>query len=206
MLPGSALFFDVCAQRDFWPGGAWPMMDDGGAQNVAMLFALAAELGIRQGGIRCVHALDAPLGTDAPSHAVLGTPGADAAPGCMPLRPVALVTPGERLPPAMDRAHSYYVATGCSAPPDRDPQCRAVVDHLTAGVRDAIVFGAALETGLAEAVDACLRRRLRTHVVLDAAAMSDAARAQELVAGWKRRGVDGLTTPTVVRLLRRPAN
>jgi len=27
MLPGSTLFLIVCAQQDFWPGGAWPLVD-----------------------------------------------------------------------------------------------------------------------------------------------------------------------------------
>lgn len=208
MHPGATIFLDVCAQRDFWPGGAWPLLDPAGAANVAALFDLAAELGIRQGGIRCTHAPGAPGGERlrGPAHAAGGSAGAEPAAGCVPAAPVIVVAPASSTAPALDRAHAYYVATGCGAAPDTDPVCRAVVEHLLAGVRDAIVFGAGVETGLDRAVDACLRRRVHTHVVLDAAAAADPARAQEVIADWKRRGVDGLTTATVARLLRRPAN
>ena len=77
------------------------------------------------------------------------------------------------------------------------------MDHLTAGIRDAVVFGAGLEHGIDRAVDALLRRRIRTHVVLDAAASADPDQAQRIIAGWKRRGVDGATAATVLRLLAR---
>jgi len=42
--------------------------------------------------------------------------------------------------------------------------------------------------------------------VLDGVGAVDAARAQQVIGEWKRRGVDGLTTATVARLLRRAAN
>jgi hypothetical protein len=202
MHPGATLFLDVCVQRDFWPGGAWPLLDADSAANVATLFALAAELGVRQGGVRCAHASgDAPPG--APLHAAAG--GAGAAPIGAPTRPAILVSPAGTAP-ALDRAHAYYVASGCTGPPDGDAASRAVVEHLLAGVRDAVVFGAGVETALDRAVDACLHRRVRTHVVLDAAGVVDAAHAQQVIGEWKRRGVDGLTTATVARLLRRAAN
>jgi hypothetical protein len=201
MHPGATLFLDVCVQLDFGPGGAWPLLDAEGAANVATLFALAAELGVRQGGVRCAHAAgDTPPG--APVHAIAGSDGAEPTHG--PIRPAVLVDPGGA--PVLDRVHAYYVVTGCAAPPDGDAASRTVVEHLLAGVRDAVVFGAGVETGLDRAVDACLRRRVRTHVVLDAVGAVDTARAQQVIGEWKRRGVDGLTTATVVRLLRRAAN
>ena len=105
--------------------------------------------------------------------------------------------------PALDRRHAYYVTTGCARPVDGEPKSRTVVDHLTAGVRDAVIFGAGVETALDYLVDALLRRRVRTHVVLDATAAVDPTRAQQVIESWKRRGVDGLTTATVARLLGR---
>jgi len=208
MHPGAAIFLDVCAQRDFWPGGAWALIDPAGAANVAALFALAAELGLRQGGVRCAHGPGEPgdARLSGPAHAAVGSAGAEPAAGCVPAEPVIVVAPASSAARALDRAHAYYVATGCGAAPDADPVCRAVVEHLLAGVRDAIVFGAGIEAGLDRTVEACLRRRVRTHVVLDAAAAADPARAQEVIADWKRRGVDALTTATVARLLRRSAN
>ena len=99
MHPGSTLFFDVAAQRDCWPGGAWPLVGAEQAENVARLFALAARLGIRQAGAVCVHEdgiapdgaatgashLIAPAGT--PPHC-LAPDGIGRAPGCEPFRPV----------------------------------------------------------------------------------------------------------------------
>ena len=41
MHAGSTLFLDVCAQCEFWPGGAWPIVTDGDAARVMELFALA---------------------------------------------------------------------------------------------------------------------------------------------------------------------
>ncbi len=63
------------------------------------------------------------------------------------------------------------------------------------------MFGAGVEYGLAQTVDALLRRRIRTHVVLDAIAAVDEADAQGVIAVWKRRGVDAVTVDVVARLL-----
>jgi nicotinamidase-related amidase len=201
MLPGSTLFFDACTQRDFWPGGAWPLVDQETARNVATLFALAASLGIRQGGVCCAHPPDLATPSGDPRHCVVGADGTARAPGCAPARPMAITVPAERAVLALDRTHAYYVTTGCLRAADAEPGDRIVIDHLTAGVRDAVVFGAGVETALDHVVDALLRRRVRTHVVLDAVGALDPARAQQVIESWKRRGVDGLTTATVARLL-----
>lgn len=199
MLPGSTLFVGVCTQRDYWAGGTWPLVDDGEAREVAALFALATRLGIRQGGVECWHAADIPPAL--PDHCLAATAGAAAAPGCVPGQPVVAVTGSVYAP--LDRAHVYHVRTGCAVAVDGDPTARAVFDHLTAGVRDAVVFGAGVEYGLVHVVDALLRRRVRTHVALDAAAAADDDEAQQVIARWKRRGVDGATTATITRLLTR---
>jgi hypothetical protein len=64
-----------------------------------------------------------------------------------------------------------------------------------------VVFGAGVEYGLDHAVDALLRHRIRTHVVIDAMGTLDEVAAQTIVASWKRRGVDGLTVDVLARLL-----
>jgi hypothetical protein len=197
MLPGSTLFVDACAQRDFWPGGAWSILSGEEVARVLELFALAARLGVRQGGVRCWHA-SAPPGI--PVHCLAGGDGASPAPGCAPARTPVTLAPKDPVP-TLDRAHAYYLRSGCLDPVDAEPTGRAVFDHLTAGVRDAVVFGAGVEYALAHAIDALLHRRIRTHVALDAAAAADSAAAQRLVAAWKRRGVDGATTATIARLL-----
>ena len=206
MHAGSTLFLDVCAQRDFWPGGAWPIVAEGDAERMAELFALAAELTLRQGGVVCRHE-GAAGGTSAagPPHC-LEDGGAGRPPGCSPGRPVALYDPAAVAVPdrgTLDRAHAYYIASGCLTAPDVTTGGGTVFDHLTAGVRDAVVFGAGIEHAVDRTVDALLRRRIRTHVVLDATAACDPAAAQRVVAEWKRRTVDGLTAATVRRLLTR---
>ena len=59
------------------------------------------------------------------------------------------------------------------------------------------------ELAIDRTIDALVRRRIRTHVALDAAAAVDAASAQAVIAAWKRRGVDGVTAAIVERLLAR---
>jgi nicotinamidase-related amidase len=206
MLPGSTLVLAVCTQQDFWPGGAWPLVDADQADAAQELFTLAASLSVRQGGICCRHEPDeaANVARDAPPHCVAGTPGVVNVPGCVPALPMIVVAP-DTVVPALDRAHAYYVASGCRAPIDTVSSGRVVFDHLTAGIRDAVVFGAGVEHGVARTVDALLRRRVRTHVALDASAAADASEAQHVIAGWKRRGVDGVTVATIARLLRRGA-
>ena len=203
MHPGSTLFFDVGVQRDFFAGGAWPLVSATEAENIASLFALAAALSIRQGGSMCLHA-DAGSGesTPGPHHCVRGTPGAERLPSCRPVLPIELCeAEASAAASALDRAHAFYVTSGCAAAPDATAAHRRAFGHLTAGVRDAVVFGAGLEYGIERAVDALLRHRVRTHVVLDAAAAADASEAQIVIARWKRRGVDGVTAATLRRLL-----
>lgn len=202
MQPRSTLFVDVCAQRDFWPGGAWPLVSPEEAERIMRLFELAADLGIRQGGVVCRHVAGLPIAAPGvPAHCVLAT----AAAACRPARagapPARVCAPDGKDVPALDRAHAYYVASGCADAPDATPSSRRVFDHLTAGVRDAVVFGAGVEYGIDRAVGALLRRRVRTHVALDAAAAADPEAAQSVVAGWKRRGVDGATAAVLRALL-----
>jgi nicotinamidase-related amidase len=186
MHPAATLFVDVCVQRDCWPDGPWPLVSTAEAAAVARLCALAAELGIRRCGIVCLHA-DGALGgaAEVPVHCMAGAIGSARPPD------VSLPAPD----PATDSA------SGCCASPDDAADTARAFDRATAGIRDAVVFGAGVEYGIARAVDALLRRRIRTHVALDAAGARDADVAQRLVAAWKRRGVDGATVATVRRLL-----
>lgn len=105
----------------------------------------------------------------------------------------------------MDRAHAIFLGSGCVLPITQTSSFAPVFAHLIAGVRDAVVFGAGVEFGIAHVVEALLEARVRTHLVLDATGAADAAAAQVLIGGWKRRGVDVLTMATVERLLRRSA-
>ena len=211
MLPGSTLFLIVCAQQDFWPGGAWPLVDAATARTIAELCVLGDALGVRRGGICCRHTSDAlarPADGAAraePPHCLAGTAGEASTLSCLPAASVLLVDPSTTPIPVLDRDHVYWVASGCVAVVDAEPAGRLVFEHLAAGIRDAVVFGAGVEYGIARAVDALLRRRVRTHVVLDAAAPADPAQAQQVIAEWKRRGVDGATALTIARLLRHAA-
>lgn len=203
MHAGSTLFLDVCVQRDFWPGGAWAIVRDEDARHVAELFALAAELSVRQGGVVCMHGPTPGAAPPAGPPHCADAAGMARPPGYLPARPAALYDPDTPLADlsVLDRTHAIYVASGCAIAPDASPAGRRLFDHLTAGVRDAVVFGAGIEHAVDRAVDALLRRRIRTHVVLDAAAPADPAEAQRVVAEWKRRTVDGLTGATVRRML-----
>ncbi len=198
MLAGSTLFLSVCTQRDYWPGGAWPLVDDEEARAIAELFALAARLHVREGAIVCRH--DTPP-AGIPPHCRAGDPGSALAPACVPAQSIVTVARGASAP--LDRTRAYHLASGCASPIDDDPALRTAFEHLTAGIRDAVVFGAGVEYGIAYAVDALLRRRVRTHVALDAAAAADDVDAQGVIATWKRRGVDGATVATIARLLAR---
>jgi len=181
MHPAATLFLDVCVQRDFWPNGAWPLVSSAEAEQMARLAALAGELGIRRGGIVCLHGASRPPAVPgAPLHCQLGLPGS--------------ARPDDAALPPVNRTTDC--ASGCNAAPDAP-----AFERLAAGIRDAVVFGAGVEYGLARAVDALLRRRIRVHVALDAAAAADADAAQRVVAIWKRRGVDGATVATIRRLL-----
>jgi nicotinamidase-related amidase len=182
MHPPATLFVDVCVQRDFWPDGGWPLVSEAEAAAIARLCVLAAELGVRRHGIVCLHGVGASVAGGVPAHCAVGLPGS--------ARPAAVA-----LPPPSATADS---ATGCEGTPDDGPPFARAV----AGIRDAVVFGAGVEYGVTRAVDALLRRRIRTHVALDAVAAADADVAQHVVAAWKRRGVDGATVATIERLLR----
>ena len=146
-------FLDVCVQRELWPGGAWPLVTVDQAGNVAQLFTLAARLGVRQGGVVCLHAADhAAAGSGGvPVHCVAGSAGVERAPGCLPALPIRLAT-GDAQGHPLDRTHALYVESGCAAAPDATPADRRVLEHLTAGVRDAVVFGAGIEHAMDHAV------------------------------------------------------
>jgi nicotinamidase-related amidase len=199
MHAGSTLFLDVCVQRDLAAGGAWPLLAPADEREIRALFAGAASLGIRQGGIVCLHR-DPPQGVPAHCHAE----SAGSARLAMPAVPALTIDPAQDGGRTFDRAHALYVASGCAAAPDATDAGARAVAHLTAGIRDAVVFGAGLEHGLAHAVDALLQRRIRTHVALDASVAADPAGAQRVVADWKRRTVDVTTAAMVMRLLTRP--
>jgi nicotinamidase-related amidase len=204
MHAGSTLFVDVGLQRDRWPGGAWPGVGGDEIREIERLCAIARELGVRRGGVLCLHAPGTWSSLPGPPHCVRGTPGAEPIASCVPALPVQVWTgdAGEAAA-RLDRAHAVYVASGCAAPVDATTATRRAFDHLTAGVRDAVVFGVGVEHGIARAVDGLLRRRIRAHVPLDAAGAVDLAEAQRVIATWKRRGVDAATTVTLDRLLRR---
>ncbi len=230
----STLFFDIGAQRDCWPGGAWPLVGAEEAANVARLFALAARLGIRQAGSICAHddagiagaaaggvarlgagargerdaadvAIDRASLDDPPAHCRVGSAGAARAPGCDPARPPRYwaMAAGECGRPALDREHSEYLAVGCRDAPDAPPLFLRIFDHVAAGIRDAVVLGAGIEHGIDRAVDALVRRRIRTHVALDASGSRTPEGAQQVIAAWKRRTVDVTTTAMIERLLTR---
>jgi nicotinamidase-related amidase len=204
VFPGATLFFDVGVQRDLWPGGRWPIVAPREAAEVAALFGLARELGIRQGGIVCAHAAGDELG-GRPRHCERGTAGAERPEACLPVHPLRVSDAAEASPPPGDRGHAEYVASGCCTPVDAAPVHRRALDHLAAGIRDAVIFGALVEDHVAHAVDALLARRVRVHVALDAVGTADPEHAQRVVAVWKRRFVDGTTVAELARALRRAA-
>jgi hypothetical protein len=206
MHPAATVFVDVGVQRELWPGGAWPLVGEAEAAGIARLFAIARAFAVRQGGIVCRHAASSPEpAMNAPTHC--GAPAsADERPiDCLPALPVQLWTTAVASDPplALDRAHAIYVDSGCAQDPDAHPVHARAFAHLTAGVRDAVVCGAGVEYGLDRVVGALLRRRIRTHVALDALGAADEVVAQTVVAGWKRRGVDGTTVEMVHRMLQR---
>jgi len=198
MHAGSTLFLDVCVQHDLAAGGAWPLLAPADEREIRALFACAARLGIRQGGIVCLHDETPPC---VPAHCHADSAGS--ARLALPAVPVMTIDPVRDGGRTLDRAHALYVASGCAAAPDATDAGARAVAHLTAGIRDAVVFGAGLEYGVGRAVDALLRRRIRTHFALDASAAADPAQAQRVVADWKRRTVDVTTAAMVIRLLAR---
>jgi len=205
MHPAATLFLDVCVQSQLWPEGVWRLVSGAQALDIARLFAIAAAFGVRQGGVVCRH-------VSASAEPVCGAPvhcrsaeSANARPvGCLSTLPMQVWAADVESNSVMtlDRAHAVYVDSGCGLAPDGDP-CRArAFEHLTAGVRDAVVFGAGVEHGVDRVVDGLLRRRIRTHVALDAVGTADEILAQTIAAAWKRRGVDGITVETLERMLK----
>jgi hypothetical protein len=201
MHAGSTLFLDVCVQRDLTAGGSWPLLAPADERQIHALFGCATSLGIRQGGIMCLHR-DAPHGV--PAHCLADGAGGERL--AMPALPVMTIDPAADVARTLDRAHALYVASGCGQAPEATAVGAGAFAHLTAGIRDAVVFGAGLEHGVAHAVDALLRRHVRTHLALDASAAVDPAQAQRVVADWKRRTVDVTTAAMVMRLLTRAAD
>jgi len=199
MHASAALFVDVCVQLDLWPGGSWPLVTPEEARNVARLFAFAAERTIRQGGVICRHAEGDHGVASTPPHCRGESWTYDRPPGCGPYLPMEVCDEVRDAP--LDRTHATYVASGCACAPDEAGHAKRAFEHTTAGIRDAVVFGAGIEHGLDRTVEALLRRRIRVHVPLDAAGAADADAAQAVVARWKRRGVDGTTVAMVERLL-----
>ena len=206
MHPGATLFLDVCVQPDLWPGGAWPIVTSEQAHNVARLFALATDLAVRQGGVVCRHTggTEGAVPTSA-AHCGHAEASRERPQGCAPVLPMRIGTTVRRddEDATLDRTYALYVDSGCGGSPDEGPERGRAFAHLTAGVRDAVVFGAGVEYGLDLAVAALLRRRIRVHVALDAAGAADDVAAQLVVAAWKRRGVDGATVDTIGRMLQR---
>jgi hypothetical protein len=201
MHPSATLFFDVCVQRDLWPDGVWPLIDAAQAENVSRLFRLAADHGVRQGGVVCIHDTGGPVASEAaPTHGVT-LDSAERPESCRPMLPIRIWRSRAAATDELGRDHAIYLDSGCNGAPDDEPARVQVFRHLTAGVRDAVVFGAGVEHGIDRAVDALLRHRIRTHVVLDAIGAADDVLAQTVVARWKRRGVDGVTVDVVGRLL-----
>ncbi len=199
MHAGSTLFLDVGTQHDLWPGGLWPLLDEPACDQVRLLCALGCTLDVRAGGICCAHEIE-PAGR--PTHCVTGTHGAERVEACAARLPVRLFSLESQERPA-GRAYTSYLGSGCAVAIATAPSQQAVFAHLIAGVRDAVVFGAGIEFGIAHVIEALLLARVRTHLAIDATGAADAAHAQTLLEGWKRRGVDVLTTATVERLLRR---
>lgn len=193
------MFLDVCVQRDLAPGGAWPLTTAEEMAGIATLFAIARELEIRQGGIVCKHSS---ASSDVPAHCRTATSGCERPPGCVPRLPVQVCEEGASAD-ALDRRYALYLPSGCGEAPDAVPYAARTFDRMLAGIRDVVLFGAGIEYGMDRVAGALLRRRVRTHVVLDAAGAGDGAASQLIIAQWKRRAIDGATVETIRRLLAR---
>jgi hypothetical protein len=205
MHPGATLFLDCCVQEELWPDGSWPLVSASQAANVERLFALAREAAIRQGGLVCRHTPNGtPTHPGAPVHCGEDVTWSVRPPGCEPVLPIVIArceAPADGL--RLDRTSALYLDSGCGAPPDAAPAHARAFAHLTAGVRDTVVFGAGIEHALARVIEPLLARRIRTHVALDASGAADEVAAQLVVADWKRRGVDVTTVAMVERMLLR---
>lgn len=205
MYPAATLFFDLCVQAQLWPGAAWPLIRADHVANVDRMFAMARVLPVRQGGVMCCHA---PSGVEAiaaaPSHCSDAGTALVRPPACDPVLPIQVrcATDAPEMAEPLDRAWAIYVDSGCAQRPDVAGHAH-VFDHLLSGVRDAVIFGAGIEYGMARAVEALLSRRIRTHLALDASGAADEVAAQAIVATWKRQGVDVTTVAMIDRMLTR---
>lgn len=205
MHPAATLFLDVCVQTDLWPGGSWSLVNQDQRRSIERMFALAGALPIRQGGIVCRHGPDAvPPVPDAPSHCHDEASWSARPPHCAAVLPTWIQTSDEEAAggPPLDRTVALYLDSGCARRPDAAAAHGPIFAHVTAGIRDAVVFGAGIEHGMARAVEALLARRIRTHVALDASGAANEVAAQLVVAAWKRQGVDVTTVAMIERLLR----
>lgn len=205
MYPAATLFFDLCVQVELWPGATWPLIRVEHAGNVARMFAIARALPVRQGGVVCCHAPDGVAAiADAPLHCSDAGAAILRPPACDPVLPIQVrrAMDATGLAGPLDREWAIYVDSGCAQRPDVAGHAH-VFDHLVSGVRDAVIFGAGIEYGMAGAIEALLSRRIRTHLVLDASGAGDEVAAQAIVATWKRRGVDVTTVAMIERMLTR---
>lgn len=204
MYPAATLFFDVCVQNELWPGGSWPLVSHDQRRSIERMFALGGSLSIRQGGIVCRHGPGGPPPLpDTPPHCRDESTWSARPLLCAPVLPAWIETSDEAAEePPLDRSVALYLDSGCALRPDAGGAYGRFFAHMTAGIRDAVVFGAGLEHGMARVIEALLARRIRTHVVLDASGAADEVAAQLVVAVWKRQGVDVTTEAMIERLLR----
>lgn len=178
------MFVGVCVQRELWIGGSWPIMGMEAARNGARLLEIATASAVRRGSVRCRHDADGYVAAvSAPPH-------------CRDRDALALP---DGIPPL--GAGDEVVESGCGVAPDLGVHSGAFL-RMTSGIRDAVVFGAGIEHGIAHVASALLRRRIRTHLAIDAAGTADEVAAQVVVGELKRRGADVATVDVVARLLR----
>ncbi len=205
MFPGATLFLDVCVQEELWPSGSWPLVDAEQAANVELLFGLARAWPIRQGGVMCRHTPDGlTASVGMPPHCGEAETWSARPAACAPASPLRLVGSADAdAGESLARGTAVYLDSGCATAPDGSAAHARAFALLTAGIRDAVVFGAGIEHGMARVIDALLSRRIRTHVAIDAAGAGDQVRAQVVVGEWKRRGIDVTTVAMIDRLLQR---
>ncbi|MCC6848284.1 MAG: hypothetical protein IT294_07255 [Deltaproteobacteria bacterium] len=186
MFPAATLFLDVCVQRELWIGGSWPLVGAEAAQNVLRLLEIAGPSAVRRGRVLCRHGPDGYVAAaGAPVH------GLDQEAGVLPDGAPPIAVGGE------------VVESGCGMAPDQGAHAGSFL-RMTSGIRDAVVFGAGIEHGIAHVAAALLRRRIRTHLAIDASGTADEVAAQVVVGALKRRGADVATVDVIARLLRRP--
>jgi len=200
MYARATIFVDVGVQRDLWPGGAWPLVTHDEAAGVQRLLALADATAVRQASIVCCHGATDGGVEGAPRHCWTGEPGSERPEECHGRLARVLMTPADA-DAGRGGGRTLALASGCADALDARGRWSVVFDRLVGSVRDAVVFGAGVELGIDLVVRGLLTRRVRTHVVLDAAGAVDAVAAQRVIAAWKRAGVDGTTVAMVERQL-----